>query len=105
MYDYIVVSYKPENTGILSNFTNYYVGFDDEDEAREFLNTEEYDFRVRELYDCTNGLPQDFIDDWCFEHDRTKDYTIEEAEELDIQAENSGYYWKEDLEEYVKLQN
>ena len=39
---YIVVSEK--------NGSGYYKMFDNESEAREFLNTEEYDFRERTLY-------------------------------------------------------
>ncbi len=53
MKDYIVVS---ENDG-----RGYYKEFDTEAEAREFLNTEEYDFRTRTLYDSV----EEFVNDLC----------------------------------------
>ena len=54
--------------------------FDDESEAREFLNTEEYDFRERTLY--TNF--DEFVNDWCHTD------------------ENNGI-WDERLEQYTDL--
>lgn len=66
--EYIVVSYRPGN-----KFNNYYVSFDNKNDAIEFLHTEQYDFRERILYDCTDGLSQDFIDDWCYTDDQNDD--------------------------------
>ena len=68
---YIVVSEK--------NGKGYYKMFDNEVEARDFLNTEEYDFCERTLYTDFN----EFVEDWCTN-------------------ENSGT-WDERLEQYTDL--
>lgn len=60
-FKYIVVSRKESE---LSRGA-YYITFDNEKEAAEFLNTEEYDFRIRYLYDCRNGIPNEFFEEWC----------------------------------------
>lgn len=78
MMDYIVVSEKDGR--------GYYKEFQTEAEAREFLQTEEYDFRSRTLYDNE----EDFIKDWC--------YTEEEAEER-------GIAWDDNLDQYTELFN
>ena len=52
--EYIVVSEK--------NGRGYYKMFETEAEAREFLNTEEYDFRERTLYTDFD----EFVEDWCY---------------------------------------
>ena len=69
---YIVVSEK--------NGSGYYKMFDNEAEAREFLNTEEYDFRERTLYTDFD----EFVNDWCYTD------------------ENNGT-WDERLEQYTDL--
>ena len=51
-YNYLVASYTSKAGSDHCN--NYYRGFDDLDEALEFLKTEQYGFRTRELYDCTD---------------------------------------------------
>lgn len=73
---YIVVSYKPG-----SDIDKYYKIFDDIEKAKAFLYTEEYDFRERELYDCTENLSEDFVNDWCLPAD------YDEAE-----ANDRGYF-------------
>ncbi|MDY5731182.1 MAG: hypothetical protein SPL05_06595 [Eubacteriales bacterium] len=51
-YNYLVASYTSKAES--GHCNNYYRGFDDLDEALEFLKTEQYGFRTRELYDCTD---------------------------------------------------
>lgn len=70
--EYIVVSEK--------NGRGYYKMFDNEAEAREFLNTEEYDFRERTLYTDFN----EFVEDWCY-------------------ADENNGVWDERLEQYTNL--
>lgn len=77
MKDYIVVSEK--------DGAGYYKEFDTEAEAREFLNTEEYDFRERTLYTDMD----EFIKDWC--------YTDEAYFDDDL--------WDDNLEQYTELVN
>ena len=69
---YIVVSEK--------NGRGSYKMFDNEAEAREFLNTEEYDFRERTLY--TNF--DEFVEDWRY-------------------ADENNGTWDERLEQYTDL--
>lgn len=85
MFEYLVVSYNPHYDN-----DQYYVGFENEQDAREFLDTEQHGFRIREMYNCENGLPEDFLNDWC--------YTENEEE-----AESNGYYWDENLQEFTNL--
>lgn len=77
MKNYIVVSEK--------DGAGYYKEFDTEAEAREFLNTEEYDFRERTLYTDVD----EFIKDWC--------YTDEAYFDDDL--------WDDNLEQYTELVN
>ena len=90
MFNYLVVSYKPENFDELSADFNYFVGFDNKEEAIEYLEAEQYDFRTRVLYDCEDGLPNTFKEDWCWNGD-------------DDEAEENGYFWNESIKQFVKL--
>ena len=68
---YIVVS---ENNG-----RGYYKIFENETEARDFLNTEEYDFRKRTLYTDFD----EFVEDWCTnEGNGTWDERLEQYTDL-----------------------
>ena len=69
---YIVVSEK--------NGRGYYKMFDNEAEAREFLNTEEYDFRERTLYTDFD----ESVEDWCYadENNGTWDERLEQHTDL-----------------------
>ena len=68
---YIVVSEK--------NGRGYYKMFDNEAEARDFLNTEEYDFCERTLYTDFD----EFVEDWCTnEENGTWDERLEQYTDL-----------------------
>lgn len=85
---YIVVSFKE---GDRKHSCCYRV-FESKEEAENFLQAEEYDFRVRQLYECKylgkHGFSQEFIKDWCWEEERAAD------DEL---------YWNDDWELYSYL--
>ena len=69
---YIVVSEK--------NGRGSYKMFDNEAEARDFLNIEEYDFCERTLYTDFD----EFVEDWCY-------------------ADENNGTWDERLEQYTDL--
>ena len=62
------------------------------DKAKAFLYTEEYDFRERELYDCTEDLSEDFVSDWCLPAD------YDEAE-----ANDRGYFWDDNFDLFTNI--
>ena len=62
------------------NGRGYYKMFDNEAEARDFLNTEEYDFCERTLYTDFD----EFVEDWCY-------------------ADENNGTWDERLEQYTNL--
>ena len=63
-----------------TNARGYYKMFDNEAEARDFLNTEEYDFCERTLYTDFD----EFVEDWCY-------------------ADENNGTWDERLEQYTNL--
>lgn len=87
---YLVVSTKNNQNG-------YYKTFETKTEAEKFLNTEEYDFRDRELYDLSDESSyNDFKRDWCYEP----------AEgETDEEVESKGYIWDDEFSLYHCLED
>ena len=100
-YNYLVASYTSKAES--GHCNNYYRGFDDLDEALEFLKTEQYDFRTRELYDCTDEPNpeysnfKDFINDWCYpvDIDKMSDLSIKypkSFEKAEDEIQEQEYY-------------
>lgn len=94
MVNFIVVSYYPADFNEMHCPNNYFRTFDEKEKALEFLNTEEMGFKVRQFFDCSNGIAQDFLEDWCY-----PDKCDESG------AEAAGYCWDEEIEEFVRLQH
>lgn len=87
---YLVVSTKNNQNG-------YYKTFETKAEAEKFLNTEEYDFRDRELYDLDDEQNlAEFEASYC--------YTPEEGES-DEEIEAKGYFWNENLNLFCELED
>ena len=104
MFNYLVVSHKD-----FKDAKCY--GFEDYEAAQDFLHKEEYDFRTRHFYECTNGrLPNDFIQDWCWTEEMEKtarenwDEDYQGEFDPDVAAEKAGYYWDEYFEQYTDVQ-
>lgn len=83
---FIVVSTK--------NNQGYFKKFETREAAERFLNTEEYDFRERELFDMSTSDAEEFKEYYC--------YTPEDGES-DEELERQGWFWDEFLNEYCKL--
>ncbi len=87
MTKYLVVSTK--------NNEGYYREFETREDAEVFLNTEEYDFRERELFDTKKSSDMEqFKKYYC--------YTPDE-DETDEGIEAEGYNWHENLQDYCRL--
>lgn len=87
---YLVVSTKNNQNG-------YYKTFETKTEAEKFLNTEEYAFRNRELYDLDDEQDlAEFKANYC--------YAPEEGES-DDEVESKGYVWNENLNLFCELED
>lgn len=88
---YVVVSYKPGE-----EFYNFYKKFDCKEDAEEFLYTEEFDFRTRELFNMEDPKDrQEFIDDWCVDYqdgDDPADYDLNDEDLEEMYDEDLGLY-------------
>lgn len=87
-FKYIVVSRKESEL----RRGAYYITFDNKKEAVDFLNTEEYAFRIRYLYDCRDGIPEEFFEEWCLPA---------ETEEEDIL--NEDVVWDDNLNRFTYI--
>lgn len=94
MKKFIVVCYYPADFNEMNCPNNWFKTFDEKEEALDYFHTEENRFNIKELFDCINGIPQKFLEDWCY------------SDKYDeCGAEAKGYCWDEEIEEFVRLQH
>lgn len=94
MVNFIVVSYYPGDFNEMNCPNNWFKTFDEKEEALDYFHTETNRFNVKQIFDCRNGIAQEFLDDWCY-----PDKYDESG------AEAAGYCWDEEIEEFVRLQH